>query len=149
MLFRTHFVLGLLGLLYFLPVVNYTLVFGIVVIIAAILPDIDSTRSYIGNKFYLRPLQWATKHRGILHSFSFCMLISFLFAFFIPILAFPFFLGYSIHLIADSFTIEGIRPFWPWKQEIEGKIATGGKIEQGIFYGIILADILLVVRIFM
>ncbi|MEK6855611.1 MAG: metal-dependent hydrolase [Nanoarchaeota archaeon] len=149
MLFKTHLVLGFLVLLVFLPFVNYDIIFGVVVLISTMLPDLDSMRSHIGNHWYLRPFQWATKHRGVLHSFSFCAIVSIVFAFIIPVLAFPFFVGYGIHLVADMFTSEGIRPFWPLKEEIEGKVLTGGRVEKGIFYGVILADILLLVRLFM
>ena len=71
------------------------------------------------------------------------------FAFYIPVLALPFFAGYSIHLLADSFTIEGIKPFWPLQRVLEGKIHTGGTIEEGIFFTFILIDVLLFVGWFM
>lgn len=145
---KTHIALGILGTLTLIPYINNIFIFIVVALVASVLPDIDSTRSWIGNHWYLRPFQWATKHRGVLHSFTFCSLISLAFAFFIPVLAFPFFLGYGIHLIADSFTSDGIRPFWPLKEEIEGKVLTGGNVERGIFYGVILADVLLFVRFF-
>lgn len=148
MMFKTHAVLGAMGILFFLPYINYKFTFCIFAFVATLLPDLDSMSSYVGNRWYLRPFQWATKHRGVLHSFTFCLLVSIVFAFIIPVLSFPFFLGYSIHLIADMVTSEGIRPFWPFKDEVEGKILTGGNIEKGIFYGVILADVLLLVRFF-
>lgn len=146
MLFRTHVALGVMGVLLLISSVTHRWIFGIVVLIACILPDIDSVRSKIGNHWYLRPFQWATKHRGVLHSFTFCIVGGLVLAFFIPALAFPFYLGYGIHLVADMFTSEGIRPFWPLKDEVEGKVLTGGTFEKGIFYGVLLADILLIIR---
>ena len=148
MLIKTHLLMGLAGALFFLPNVTYKTAFFIVVLLATLMPDIDSVRSIPGNHWYLRPFQWATKHRGLLHSFTFCILVSLFFAFLIPILALPFFLGYSIHLFADGFTQEGIRPFWPLKDEVKGKVHVGGNVERGLFYGVILADIILIVRLF-
>jgi len=145
---RSHLALGLAGILFFLPSITYKAAFVIVVLIATLLPDIDSMHSFLGNRWYLRPLQWATKHRGVLHSFSFCLFVSILLCFITPILSLPFFLGYSIHLFADSFTQEGIRPFWPFKDEISGSVTTGGNIEKGLFYGVLLLDLILFVRFF-
>jgi len=148
MLLKTHLALGLAGVLFFLPSVVHKLAFFIMVMFATFLPDIDCVRSIPGNHWFLRPLQWTTKHRGLLHSFTFCLLISILLAIFIPILSLPFFLGYSIHLFADGFTQEGIRPFWPFKDEVKGRIHVGGNVERGLFYGIILMNIILIVRLF-
>lgn len=148
MLLRTHLALGLLGALFFFPVVKYPLIFFPVVIISCILPDVDSAYSFLGRFPLLRPLQWVVKHRGIIHSFTFCLLISVLFALFIPVLALPFFLGYSIHLIADSATVEGIRPYWPLKTEYAGRIRVGSVFEKGLCYGVVIANVLLIVRLF-
>ncbi|MEK6926851.1 MAG: metal-dependent hydrolase [Nanoarchaeota archaeon] len=148
MLMKTHLAFGMIGFLILLPEVSHKLIFFFGVLVATLLPDIDSYNSYLGNRWYLRPFQWATKHRGALHSFTFCILVSIGFAFFIPILALPFFLGYSIHLFSDSFTHEGIRPFWPLKDECTGKIKVGGTIEQGLFYGALLVCVILFIRFF-
>lgn len=148
MLMKTHVAMGMVGVLLLLPEVSHKLVFLIGTLFASLLPDIDIYNSYLGNRWYLRPFQWATKHRGVLHSFTFAIIVSLLFALVIPVIALPFFLGYSIHLFADSFTHEGIRPFWPLKDEIAGKIRVGGTIEQGIFYGTLLACFVLFIGMF-
>lgn len=148
MLMRTHLLMGLTALLFFLPSVTYKATFAIVVLIATLLPDIDHMNSFLGNRWYLRPLQWATKHRGVMHSFSFCLLVSITLCFILPKLALPFFLGYSVHLFADSFTQDGIRPFWPFKDEVAGSVHVGGTVERGLFYGLILADAILFIRFF-
>lgn len=148
MLFKTHLALGFLGALFFLPDISYKLIFFPVVIFACLLPDIDSVSSKLGQYRILRPFQWFLTHRGLLHSFTFCIFISILLSLFLPRVAFPFFLGYSIHLLADSVTSDGIRPWWPSKQTHEGRIRTGGTVEAGLFYGIVLADILLFIRLF-
>lgn len=149
MLMKTHFAMAVAGILILLPDISHKLVFVIATLIATALPDLDSYNSHIGNRGYLRPFQWITKHRGILHSFTFCILIALIFAFFIPVLALPFFFGYGIHLLADSFTHDGISPFWPLKGRIEGKVRVGGKVEQGIFYGAVLVCFILFIRFFL
>ena len=119
-----------------------------IVLICALLPDIDSPDSYFGRSKIWRPLQFIVKHRGVFHSFTFCVLVAILFAFVLPIVALPFFLGYGSHLLADSFTQEGINPFWPWKKTSQGPLRTGGSVENGIFIGFIIMDCLLVLRLF-
>ena len=148
MLMKTHLAMGVAGILFLLPSVTHKVSFLIIALFATLLPDIDNINSYFGRYWFLRPMQWATKHRGLLHSFTFCLIVSIFLAFFIPIWALPFFLGYSIHLFADSFTQEGIRPFWPFKDETAGSVYVGGSVEQGLFYGVLLADVVLFVRFF-
>ena len=93
-----------------------------------------------------RILQIFSTHRGFFHSFTFLILITIVFSMFIPVLALGFFVGYSSHLLSDSFTKEGIMPFYPWKKKSYGMLRTGGKIETGIFLGFVVADLFLVVR---
>ena len=100
---------------------------------STIIADIDSPYSAVGRFKGFRIFQFFMKHRGILHSFTFCIFVSLLFSIFLPILAFPFFLGYSVHLLSDSLTIEGIQPFWPYKRRIEGGITTNSYTEKAIF----------------
>jgi len=148
-MFRTHLMIGVFLIALLLPVVNNKLIFCAVVLIASLLPDIDAARSHIGYRKIFRPLQWIVKHRGMIHSFTLCVIISLVFAFYIPVLALPFFLGYSFHLLADSFTVEGIRPFWPLNKEIEGNIRVSGKSEAIILGMIIIFSIILVIRWFL
>ncbi|HLF54056.1 MAG TPA: metal-dependent hydrolase [Candidatus Nanoarchaeia archaeon] len=148
MIKRTHFVIGLAFALLFLPHVNNKFIFFSVALICSLLPDIDSPNSYYGHHKIFRPLQWVSKHRGVFHSFTICIIASFAFAFFIPILALPFFLGYASHLAADSFTLEGITPFWPWKKTSNGFIRTGGHSEYPVFIGFLIIDALLFLRLF-
>ena len=53
-----------------------------------------------------------------------------------------FFLGYSLHLLADSFTKAGITPFWPYSRIAKGHLITGGVVEKGIFFMFVFLDIL-------
>jgi inner membrane protein len=148
MIKRTHLAIGLALALLLLPSVRYKLVFFPIVLICALLPDIDSPDSYFGSSKLWRPLQWIVKHRGVFHSFTLCILVSLVFAFFLPIVALPFFLGYGSHLLADSFTQEGITPFWPWKRASQGALRTGGSVENGIFIGFIIINLFLFLRLF-
>ena len=148
MLWKTHLVIGLAFALLFLPGVNHKLIFLPVVLICSLLPDIDSPGSQFGHHWYYRPLQFVSKHRGAFHSLTFCILGSLIFAFIFPILALPFFLGYSSHLIADSFTQEGITPFWPLKRVSSGIVRTGGHTEKGVFIVFLVVDVILFLRLF-
>ena len=148
MLKKTHLAIGLSVALYFLPLVNNEILFFIVVMFSSILPDIDSGVSSIGNRALFRPIQAMVKHRGFLHSYTFCIGISILFAFFFPILALPFFLGYSFHLFADSFTPRGIKPFWPFKVESKGVVRTGGPLDRVVFYSFVVLNFILLIWLF-
>jgi len=146
MMFRTHLAFGVFLALFFLPHIENKIVFVSVVLICSLLPDIDSIHSYLGRNFLFRPLQWATRHRGLLHSFTFCVPITILFALYLPVLALPFFLGYATHLLADALTIEGIRPFWPSRAALLGRLRTGGRLEDVFFTVIVVLDGVLFLR---
>ncbi len=141
MLIRTHLVITALFVLIFLSSVQNKIVFVIVTLIAAVLPDIDSDSSIIGKRKIFRPIQFLFGHRGFLHSFTFLLLFTFFFVLFIPVIAFPLFLGYSLHLFADSFTIQGIRPFYPLRKTYAGKFKTGGKIDLMLFISVLIIDL--------
>ena len=140
---RTHVVIAILAILLFVSHVNYKFAFIIVALAATALPDIDSAFSTLGRAKPLRIMQFFIKHRSLIHSFTLAILLSLILAFIIPAIAFPFFLGYSLHLFLDAFTKEGIKPFWPWKKESSGFVRTGGRIEKGIFLVFAVADVLL------
>ncbi len=150
MMFRTHFAFGLLIGLLFLPHVQHILIFLPVLLVSSLIPDIDTAQSFIGRRAWIfRPMQWIVRHRSFIHSFTFCIAVTLLFVLYIPIIALPFFLGFSTHLFADALTVEGIRPFWPSKTELAGKIRTGGKREAGIFIFVVVLDIALIVNLFL
>ncbi|MAG02880.1 hypothetical protein CMI42_06080 [Candidatus Pacearchaeota archaeon] len=130
MLIRTHVVFSVPLILVLLEYAENKLLFGIVVLIATILPDLDSGKSSFGRHLIFRPFQLFTKHRGVLHSFTIAVLLSLLINYFWPLLGFGFFVGYSGHLILDALTREGIRPFWPLEFRVSGRIKTGGRIEE-------------------
>ena len=148
MIWKTHVAIGLAVALYFSTHVNKPLIFIPVVLIASFFPDIDSGFSYVGRKAIFKPVQWTVSHRGIIHSYTLCIALSLLIAFFYPIMALPFFLGYSFHLFADSFTPQGIKPFWPLKAVSKGAVTTGGKMDKTIFYTFVLIDSVLLGTMF-
>ncbi len=143
MLLKTHLAITLFFILLLMDAVENKIVFLIVAIIATYLPDIDSRYSTLGRKKINRILQVFTKHRGIIHSYTFLLTITLFFVLFLPVAALGFFLGYSLHLLADSFTKDGIRPFYPLKAISKGMIKTGGKVEMGLLVGLVFLDIIL------
>jgi len=148
MLMKTHLAVAAFLLLLFLPHFNYKFLFLLVLLVATIIPDIDTAFSTVGKNRFFRIIQWLTKHRGIFHSFTLCFVVSIFFIFVYPPVAFPLFLGYCLHLLMDSFTVEGIRPFWPLRQGLNGKITTGGKIEYLFFVIFVIFDVILLISWF-
>jgi len=145
MMIKTHLAIIIFFILLFLPHVSNQLLFIAVALIATALPDIDSGFSTLGRRGIFKILQFFTKHRGIIHSFSFCLLVSVLLALFLPSISLAFFLGYALHLIADSFTQEGITPFWPYSKTSGGIIKTGGRVESSFFLTFVVLDLILFV----
>lgn len=148
MLRRTHLAIGLAIALQFIHHVNHQFLFLLVIMVATVLPDIDSGFSSLGKNWFAKPVQALVSHRGFLHSYTFCILISALLALLYPIIALPFFMGYSFHLLADSFTVQGIRPFWPLKTVSKGVVTTGSMVEDAIFWTLVLLDVMFVVFLF-
>jgi len=150
MLRRTHLAIAIFIMLLFVKYINYNykLSFIVIFLIATLLPDIDTYFSWIGSKKVARPIQFFTKHRGFIHSLTFAVIVSAIFAFFIPVIALPFFLGYSIHVFLDSFTVDGIQPFWPYDKISSGKIKVGKFSELSLFVFFVVGDILLFIFLF-
>ena len=144
MLIKTHLAISLAAILIFISVVEYKITFVMVVLISTLIPDIDTKNSKMGDHLILRPFQLFVKHRSIFHSFSFLLLVTLFFVLFLPVLSLGFFLGYGLHLFADSFTKEGIQVFYPWKRKSNGWITTGGKTEVSVFVFFIILDLFLI-----
>jgi len=145
MLIKTHLVITVFFILLLISAVEHKLIFVVVALLATYIPDIDSRYSTLGRKRINRILQWFTRHRGMIHSFTFLLTITLFLVLFWPIIALGFFLGYGLHLFADSFTVSGIRPFYPYKGKSCGGIKTGGVVEKGIFMFFIVASFVLLV----
>jgi len=148
MIKRTHLAVGLAIGLYFLPLVAHKFFFIPIVLIGSLLPDIDSATSTLGKRRIFRPIQVFLRHRGPLHSYTICALICLVFAFFYPVVALPLFFGYSFHLFLDSFTVSGIRPFWPLKVQSSGMARTGGVADKMLFSVFSLIDVFLFILLF-
>lgn len=148
MLFKTHIAITLFSVFFLVHHVTHTFAFIIVALVAGVLPDVDSGFSTLGKRALFRPVQALTRHRGLIHSFTFCLFVTIFLSLYFPIYALPFFLGYGLHLFVDSFTVEGIRPFWPLKSESRGVLRVGSPLEEVIFVCFCIADLVLAVRFF-
>ena len=137
-------VIGVFAVILFFPLVNTPLPFVAITIFASLAPDIDTAFSKVGRNVPAKVIQVFTEHRGMLHSLTLCTILSLIIAFFIPVLAFGFFLGYGLHLLTDSFTKQGIAVFWPYSKLAKGVLPVGGIVEKGIFFTFTLVDIMLI-----
>ena len=148
MLFRTHLVIALFFILLFFSSITNPVLFISTAIFATLLPDIDSPTSKLGHYKIFRPLNFFTKHRGIIHSLTFLFLISiFLFLFWKEILI-PFVFGYSLHLFLDGITVQGVNLFYPAKIKMRWIIRTGGIAEIFIFTAFVFADLFFIFKLF-
>lgn len=145
MLRRTHLALGLALAFYFLPVIKSDkLIFFAVVIVASMLPDIESGFSSPGKKMF--GLKTGAHKNYLLHTYTLLIPVTIIIALYYPTIALPFFVGYSFHLFIDSFSPQGIRPFWPFKTLSKGSISPGGKIDKVLFYTFVGASALFLLR---
>ena len=134
MLAFTHLAFGLLSGLLALPLVKpeSTATFLIVTAAAALLPDIDHHGSTINRIFFFTKLvPMLFRHRGFFHSIWPAAIIgAILFYTTTPTIASAVVLGYLSHLLADSFTREGVNWLYPlFKFKIQGFITTGTLLE--------------------
>ena len=143
MMLKTHLAISIFFIILFFPIVENKVIFSVVCLFATMLPDMDSRFSTIGRKWIVRILNFFSKHRGFFHSYTFLLLITLIFALYLPVVAFGFFLGYGLHLFADSFTHYGIVAFWPSKKVVSGSLKTGGKVEKSFFVAVIVAVFML------
>ena len=143
MLLKTHLAFAFLAIILFFTHVSNKIIFILMVLVATVIPDIDINNSSWGRHLIFRPIQFFIRHRGLIHSFTLAIILSAVIAIFWPIASLGIFIGYSVHLLTDSFTKDGIQPFWPLKTKSAGFIASGGRIEESIFIFLILIDIIL------
>jgi membrane-bound metal-dependent hydrolase YbcI (DUF457 family) len=142
---KIHLLIGFFVAIFFLPDVNNKLVFFPVVMIASLIPDLDSLIAPKKDYKILKPLK-SKSYKDFMHSYTLCIILSALLAFFYPILALPFFIGYSFHLFFDSLTVPGTTPFWPLKIKSKGFIVPGGKTEKIITFILGFLSILFIFR---
>ena len=145
MMFRTHILFALFFYIIIIKIfsLEFSWIFTFILCFGAILPDMDSPKSYVNRKYLFgfgKGIAAFSKHRGFWHSIFGLLIfaiISFVVIYFIkqPIVfgfALPF--GYFLHLAADSLNVSGIK--WLWKSKklhIKGKISTGTIFEQLFF----------------
>ncbi len=146
---KTHIIITLFFVLLLLNFVSNKIIFILIALLATYIPDIDTYNSKLGRKKIFRPLQIFVKHRGFFHSFTFLFLITFFLVLFFPFIALGFFVGYASHLFADSFTVDGITPFYPWKKKTSGLLKTGSSLETSIFVIMIIINLLLILNIYL
>ncbi|MBW6442258.1 metal-dependent hydrolase [Patescibacteria group bacterium] len=130
MLRRVHIFMGLFLALYFLPHVNHKILFFPIVLISSIIPDLDTIFFPHKTHYKIIKMLKSEPYKNFMHSYTLCIFLSLILAFFYPIIALPFFIGYSFHLFFESLTTYGTRPFWPAKIRSKGFIAPEGTIEK-------------------
>ena len=148
MLAKTHAAFGIFsGLIIqnFVATGNKT-IFFLLVLLGALLPDIDSADSTISTSIPIIPslLRIFVKHRGIFHSLLFAFFLpGLLYVFISPVYGTALFIGYISHIAIDSITSEGINFLHPFaKLRLSGFIDTGGVGELVIFF-LLLAGIVI------
>jgi inner membrane protein len=142
MLLRTHLMFSLsvwLVLNYFLEMPFWVLA---VILFSTAFVDIDVKGSRFGKKWFFRPLQWITKHRGFFHSLFAAVLFSLIVGMINLWAGFGFFVGYISHLFIDCFTKSGVALFWPFKFKFKGPIRSGRLFETVFFVLLLLGNVL-------
>ncbi|MBU0466993.1 MAG: metal-dependent hydrolase [Nanoarchaeota archaeon] len=151
MLRRTHLALGLaIGLYFVSHIKSNKWAFLAIVLISSVLPDIESGFSAPKRHRLLsfQQTKWVFHRNFLIHTYTILIPLTIVFTFFYPTMAFPFFLGYSFHLFLDTFSPQGIRPFWPLKGKSTGSIVPGGRIDKVLFYVFVIFDFALLVKLF-
>ena len=144
MLFRTHFIFGILLGLLFMNYFDEKIIFFIFVLIGSILPDIDTPKSKIGKKVFLsRIFKFFLGHRGFIHSIYPVIFVFVVFYYFNMVYAgWGFLIGYLGHLVLDGLTKQGVNFLQPLSSfKIRGFIKVGGFLEK-IVFGLIIVLIL-------
>jgi inner membrane protein len=117
--------------------------FFLTVIISTLAPDIDHEKSILSQifPFISRFIRKYTEHRGFTHKpISIILSTIFVLVLFykIPVIAFAWFVGYSLHIIADGMTVSGIQKFF--KQNTfytipnKMRFKTGSEMDNKIFF---------------
>ena len=112
----TYFGLMLLQLvgLKILSVNSYgftTAIIFILFTLGSVFPDIDSEKSTIGQ--YITPISRSIPHRTITHTLWVVLILVGFSIYFQSIYLFAFALGYTIHIVQDSFSRQGIAWLYP------------------------------------
>ena len=149
-MYHTHLAFGLLFALLALSFIhpsNKYFFIGVVVL-AALLPDIDHENSKINSK--IPGFKWVSRvfgHRGILHSVWIPLALWLIIDFgFHSAYGSAVFIGYLSHLFSDGLTKAGINMVHPLKQlRIQGFIETGSVLEHLVFLFVCVLCVILIV----
>jgi inner membrane protein len=117
------------------------------VLLATVFVDVDIKNSRFGNHWFFRPLQFLTKHRGVLHSLIAGLFLSLIIGSVSLWAGFGFFIGYISHLFLDCLTKSGVRLFWPLKFKVKGFVRSGDIAEQVVLVLLLLGDIFVVGKV--
>ncbi len=144
---KTHLAFGFLSGLVLMNYVNIgnKYIFFSLLLIGALLPDIDTPNSKISRKIPLVPkiISLLAKHRGIFHSIFLALLFAAIIYIFSSTYGIAMFAGYFSHLLIDGFTKSGVNLLHPISQlRIAGPIQTGKLGELVIFVLIIIGIVL-------
>ncbi|MFC1800682.1 metal-dependent hydrolase [Nanoarchaeota archaeon] len=147
MLWKTHLAFGLLAALITRSFVNTgnIFIFFALVLIGALLPDIDHPNSKINQKLKITKIfGYIFKHRGIFHTLFFALLLPGLIYFSVgKPYGTALFIGYLSHLLIDGLTVSGINFLHPIANlRISGFVETGTMAETMTFIVIIFAIII-------
>ena len=148
-MFKTHL---LFALFISLLIINYfnlnPLIFILILVFSAVLPDIDHSKSWIGRK--IKPLSFLVNfifgHRRLIHSLFFALVIGVLINIFFDNYYIPFVIGYLSHLFLDTITKQGVYLFYPFKFRIHGFIKTNGIIEKMFLWFLGLINVIYIVK---
>jgi len=149
MLLKTHLAFAVLAIILLIQHVQNPVIFIAMVLIATTLPDADSAFSTAGRNIISKSLRLFVKHRGVIHSLTTGIIIAIALSIYWPIASLGFFIGWSVHILCDSFTKDGVQPFWPLKFTSNGVLRTGGRIEETLFITMIFADLFAFVLLIM
>ncbi len=128
----THLIAGLLLAVLFIPYAPNQLLGVFIILLGALIPDIDERSSILGRKIPF--ISFFTRHRTFFHSLFFAILCMIVLNVFLPrMYVWLFLAGYMSHLFLDAMTPMGVRPFWPSQVRIRGFIRTGGILEKMLF----------------
>ncbi len=145
---KTVLALGAAVAMYFLPHVVNKVYFVPAVLISSIIPEVGALLKWEGRLF------GKGKDMNLLEillkNYLVCIFGAVVLAFSYPVYALPFFLGYSFSLTLNAFSKEGIQPFWPFTtKKTTGPIASGGTLDQTLFFVFLIFAIALSINFFL
>lgn len=102
--------------------------------LGALLPDIDSKSSILGR--YVPWVQDTVGHRTITHTIWIVALL-FGLAFWLEFtVVWMIAIGYTLHIVQDSFSVQGINWFWPLGKGFHVRLYRVGGLFEDIIYGL-------------